>query len=401
MSIAAVPNYLGKDFSTASPGMRFGYYLSIWNRDWSKETAIPGDTWKSMTRLSEGDKQHMKSLVSRQRRVATSCGDSMFLVDAVAISPFSTGLGNEHPLENGFAFLSPYGLPYLPGSGVKGVVRQAALELASGDWGDDGGWSEDLVAALFGSEGAEDDGEHWRGALSFWDVIPLIKGDALQVEIMTPHQSHYYQQRTDPGTGGSVSPHDSGQPTPISFLSVPPGSGFSFYVLCDLVLLGRRSPGLVAGGQWKELLAAAFKHAFAWCGFGAKTAVGYGAMDEDQQKKAERQRQEEARQEELRLQREKEARKQEIEKMDPIDQEIACFLDARTDKGQPEIYALIDGLKNNTWSGDQAVAIAGKVKIMMQAANKWKEKSEKKNPDKDWDYVRTRKVMDYLKKPEA
>ena len=47
------------------------------------------------------------------------------------------------------------------------------------------------------------------------------------------------------------------------------------------------------------------------------------------------------------------------------------------------------------------MAIAGKVKIMMQAANKWKEKSEKKNPDKDWDYVRTRKVMDYLKKPEA
>ena len=26
---------------------------------------------------------------------------------------------------------------------------------------------------------------------------------------------------------------------------------------------------------------AAFEHAFAWLGFGAKTAVGYGAMEED------------------------------------------------------------------------------------------------------------------------
>ena len=397
MSIAAVPNYLGKDFSTASPGMRFGYYLSIWNRDWSKETAIPGDTWKSMTRLSEGDKQHMKSLVSRQRRVATSCGDSMFLVDAVAISPFSTGLGNEHPLENGFAFLSPYGLPYLPGSGVKGVVRQAALELASGDWGDDGGWSEDLVAALFGSEGAEDDGEHWRGALSFWDVIPLIKGDALQVEIMTPHQSHYYQQRTDPGTG-SVSPHDSGQPTPYPSFPSRPVPDFRFMSFVTSFCLDAGLPVWLRG-QWKELLAAAFKHAFAWCGFSAKrpwvTARWMKTNKKGRAAKAGRG------QTGGIAPKEKGSPQAGDRKMDPIDQEIACFLDARTDKGQPEIYALIDGLKNNTWSGDQAVAIAGKVKIMMQAANRWKEKSEKKNPDKDWDYVRTRKVMDYLKKPEA
>ena len=30
MAIAAVPSYLGKDFSKASPGLRFGMYLPLW-----------------------------------------------------------------------------------------------------------------------------------------------------------------------------------------------------------------------------------------------------------------------------------------------------------------------------------------------------------------------------------
>lgn len=39
MTIAAVPNYLGQDFSTASPALRFGMYLSIWNTQFEKESA--------------------------------------------------------------------------------------------------------------------------------------------------------------------------------------------------------------------------------------------------------------------------------------------------------------------------------------------------------------------------
>ena len=42
----------------------------------------------------------------------------------------------EHPLENGFAFLQPYGLPYLAGSGVKGVLRQTARLLAENAFGE-------------------------------------------------------------------------------------------------------------------------------------------------------------------------------------------------------------------------------------------------------------------------
>ena len=77
----------------------------------------------------------MDACIARQSELrATVAPSSLIHMEARSIAPFATGLGNEHPLENGFAFLNPYGLPYLPGSGVKGVVRRAAEELAHKDY---------------------------------------------------------------------------------------------------------------------------------------------------------------------------------------------------------------------------------------------------------------------------
>lgn len=100
-------------------------------------------------------------------------------------------------------------------------------------------------------------------------------GEIWSVEIMTPHQSHYYQQKPD---AGSITPHDSGQPNPICFLTVPPGSKFVFYVDCHWMQLGRIAPDLLENERSRGLVRASFEHAFRWLGFGAKTAVGYGAM---------------------------------------------------------------------------------------------------------------------------
>ena len=301
MSIAAVPRYLGQDFRSASPGMRFGMYLAIWHRDWSK---AKDPDWRSICKMNKGDQGDqalLKSLLGRQSALFASLPeqDSLYL-PAKATAPFTTGLGNEHPLENGFAFLWPYGLPYLPGSGVKGVVRQAARELASGEWGETHGWSSNRrhtvksgkttlelsdLDLLFGLESADGGKEHFRGLLTFWDVIPEISGD-LAVDVMTPHQKHYYQE--------GQPPHDSGQPIPITFLTVPPGSTFHFHVTCDTSRMRRIAPKLLepvdGTPPWQALLAAAFGHAFDWLGFGAKTAVGYGVMARDetaeQQRKA-------------------------------------------------------------------------------------------------------------------
>ncbi|WP_416391284.1 type III-B CRISPR module RAMP protein Cmr6 [Alloalcanivorax xenomutans] len=290
MAVAAVPDYLGKDFSTASPGLRFGLYLQVWSARFGKETNKV-EPLQRAGKLNDNDKRVMAALAARQQAGFEAIADSAYTLqlDTLATAPFTTGLGNAHPLENGFAFLNPYGLPYLPGSGVKGILRQAARELASGDWGEHAGWSNDVIAALFGSE---DDKRPLRGALTFWDVIPQIKGGSLTVEIMTPHQKHYYQE--------GKTPHDAGNPIPLTFLTVPPDSGFTFYVQCNPALLKESAPALAANGQWKACLQAAFEHALQWLGFGAKTAVGYGAMQEDQGKKSERERRQSEKKEEAR-----------------------------------------------------------------------------------------------------
>ena len=358
MPIAAVPQYLGNDFSSASPALRFGMFLKLWGvnsrsnellwtthdvnyraagregeerqfKDENKRCALD-----AAAPLNETDRKSIAAYVQRQQAIfdATVGIDGLNLI-AESVAPFTTGLGNEHPLENGFAFLNPYGLPYLSGSGVKGVVRHAAEELAHPDFFQDGnGWTLPAIWHLFGFEPwlaaarpPNDEWERWiegfpasneeigsyldavlerapgtqrlkdrvlqadnrkrrllqerhlhvRGALEFWDVVPNVMGDKLAVEIMTPHHSHYYQRKAH---AGSRSPHDSGKPNPINFLTVPPGSRFVFHVRCDHRRLSRYAPELAEDGHWRTLLEAAFKHAFGWLGFGAKTAVGFGAM---------------------------------------------------------------------------------------------------------------------------
>lgn len=298
MGQAAVPAYLGSDFSAAAPGHRFNLYLPFWlagswarepDKQAGKDGASPATGKAPTLRTVVGLGAYFAGLLGlnqqlgdRQAALAAALAQQGRLLTqhAVAVAPFTTGLGNAHPLENGFAFLNPYGLPYLPGSGIKGVLRQAARELADHLWGDDQGWTHEAITALFGktSSGTDDDSDNaaglQRGALMFWDVLPQIAGDALQVEVMTPHQTHYYQN--------GETPHESGQPNPIHFLSVPPGSKFVFHVQCDLPFLAGLSPALAQHDRWQHLLTVALVHAFQWLGFGAKTAVGYGAMQEDE-----------------------------------------------------------------------------------------------------------------------
>jgi CRISPR-associated protein Cmr6 len=298
MSIAAIPAYLDRhDPAHASPALRFGLLLPVWSRDFSKDKDN-SKAWGLICALNETDRSLMTALAARQAAISGQMLQQGALVvfDAVSTAPFATGLGNEHPLENGFAFLDPYGLPYLPGSGVKGVLRQAARELAAGMWGETHGWTPEAITILFG---AEDPNHARRGALMFHDAIPQVRTSKLLVEVMTPHQKHYYQD--------SDAPHDSGTPVPIKFLTVPPGTEFCFLVGCNPALLRHDGLELDHEAEWKRLLAAAFEHAFDWLGFGAKTAVGYGVMQPDRKAQQKRQEEEQARREAEQHQRKLEA----------------------------------------------------------------------------------------------
>jgi CRISPR-associated protein Cmr6 len=266
MSVAAVPKYVidgAAGFRNCPPGHRFNLYFEIWQEgNWLITKNGKAEALRQCLDLGDA-RPVLAALRRRQHALATTLPEAQrHVIDAVSTAPFATGLGLEHPVDNGFAFLSPYGLPYLAGSGVKGVLRQAANELRDDG---DAGITQPLIDALFGQELQSADA--WRGALTCWDVFPQPSGDSLVVEIMTPHFGDYYQNK---GT-----PHDAGKPTPIPFLAVPARSQFRFVVTCDAARLPADAY------DWKGILDRIIEHAFAWLGFGAKTAVGYGALTED------------------------------------------------------------------------------------------------------------------------
>ena len=278
--IAATPDFIPHDLRDAAPGHRYQLYLQHWQgqngiafapykkavgqgKDEKAEHARQSNAvLKDLCPLSASTVKVLAGIRARQQALVQHYGPAGYRISTTSTAPFSTGLGNEHPIENGFAFLTPYGLPYLAGSGVKGILRRAMQELRDDD---KAGFNDEAIDALFGPEEISNPEDAKRGALDFWDVFPKPFGDKLVVEIMTPHFGSYYQ--------GKSTPHDSGAPIPVSFLAVPPKSDFDFHVVCHPTRLPESLQS-----TWRDLLQQAFDHAFEWVGFGAKTSVGYGAM---------------------------------------------------------------------------------------------------------------------------
>lgn len=252
-----------------------------------------------------GASQGWQPMVERQRAIAASSSD-VCVIDLVTTSPLVTGVGIDHPNEVGFAFLDPHGIAYLPGSSIKGTLRQAAERLAlfgerESKWTldlvwhsfgfdaraayhrDAGVWRERYrerlakeelprVRQLLGGVAADDarrllreacaeewpDKLAWRGALCIWDAIPQT--DKLGVDVFTPHFPAYY--------AGKSAPTDDQSPQPHRFLVVQPG--------VQLTLHATHRPAAPEGHEWKELLKQAALFAGEQLGFGAKTAAGYG-----------------------------------------------------------------------------------------------------------------------------
>lgn len=319
----ALPDYLTRNarFDDCPPGHRFGLYFDGWEADWRKPSNKTPAFKTVANALPEHSRQALRALCARQQMLAGSLGDSLLTHPARLTAPLATGLGNEHPLENGFAFLTPHGLPYLAGSGVKGVLRRAAEELVKGEWGDACGWDKTGIDILFGLETEPGDTQatHTRGALSFWDLFfqpPGDKAPLLAVEIMTPHHSQYLQH--------DGSPHANEQPTPIPFLAVAAGSHCTLYVQCNPALIPADHAELRDG--WRALIEAAIDLAGEWLGFGAKTAVGYGRLEIDPKVRAQREAERE-KQERERQQREAEA----ALALKPADQQLLDRLTQRLD----------------------------------------------------------------------
>lgn len=182
-------------------------------------------------------------IISQQSRWAIGIG---------GVSPYGNLLlPTLHPL---------YGIPYLPASTLKGLMRHCWIDVnCSGN-------EQDVeVLKLFGFSMDEiSDDEFYSadgmGQLVFFDSYPdpNCKGKLVK-DVFTPHYQDYYS------SFGSTSPTDDQNPIPIEFLCIE-DFRFKIYIGTHKEL----------NDNEKNKLQNALIYVFSEQGIGAKTALGYG-----------------------------------------------------------------------------------------------------------------------------
>ena len=176
-------------------------------------------------------------------------GPNAFEMNFETISRLIIGIGQDHPVENGFLWHPTLGVPYIPGSSIKGMLRNWVLE-----WNDpkeNKSWFESKE-------------EKGVGQLIFLDALPTAVPE-LEADVITPHYGPYYR---DPQ---NHPPADWHSPVPTPFLTVAAGAKFAIRVILRCSMPGEKPFDFEPVKT--ELIAA-----FDTLGIGAKTAVGYGRL---------------------------------------------------------------------------------------------------------------------------
>lgn len=164
--------------------------------------------------------------------------------DAKTLGRLAVNLGAEAVLENSIALNRTYGVPYIPGSALKGLAASYARKSIEN-------FDEKLHADIFGKQ-------ENAGYVTFFDALFVLKsGLGLVPDVVTVHHQEYYQKDKD-----TPPPADWDSPIPIYFLSVD--GSFSIALAGPVNLVKAAF----------DILHLALKHE----GIGAKTNSGYGRM---------------------------------------------------------------------------------------------------------------------------
>lgn len=254
--------------SDSHPGLWFDKFFDAWRVVRQREGPSLWSTQDSKKNLKHqwltDFVNSNAGLVGNESLLAESVRRTVQMVEALqgrwrvfrTTSRFVTGMGRQHPVENGFAWHPTLGVPYLAGSSVKGLVRA---------WATSAGEEGDLLNRLFGPDLRslkEEKAERARGAVAFLDALP-VKPPRLAIDVMTPHYANWTEDQP---------PGDWRSPTPIPFLTTREGATFLFGVVpC----------GAVTDDELNRVMAW-LEQALSWAGAGAKTAVGYGRMVPDE-----------------------------------------------------------------------------------------------------------------------
>ena len=188
---------------------------------------------------------------------------------AVSLQPLKvqgrmiSGLGIATPLETGLSLHHTYGVPWLPGSGLKGLAAHYCHEV----WGtEDPNFRRDGAAyeVMFGSL-------RQVGSLIFHDGwwVPDSRSP-FKLDVIAVHHQDYY--------GGKVpAPTEFDNPIPVQFLSL----SCSFKVAVQCIFETSSEMEQDRAKEWAVLGLNLLQEALMNWGFGGKTNAGYGRMVSD------------------------------------------------------------------------------------------------------------------------
>jgi CRISPR type III-B/RAMP module RAMP protein Cmr6 len=222
-------------------------------------------------KVSSGDLAFYRGALARRRKCLSSAG--AHIRSFTTLAPMLPGFGNKGVHEFGFHFIEPWGLPYLPGSTMKGIAAAFAQRMGAEGWqrgGKPGQPGGALHAGLFGGRWREAEQVHEIiGAVQFHDAwwepssgLPASPfrelggtGEAIGRDIVTTHYRDYYIGESPRAPDGTENP------VPVTFLHIPAGHKFC------CALSGHPDWVSLAWGILEGALKA---------GVGAKTRLGYG-----------------------------------------------------------------------------------------------------------------------------
>jgi len=281
-----------------SGGEAKGIWLNTARRAGNQETP-------SLFEVNRVDMSLMQAYQRRWYDMVASSGGIAFTLTTVG--RLAAGLGATHILETSLTLDRNTGLPYLPGSSVKGlarawglieVARSLGITIGDRDYAEDSTALNNLAEILMSqasstlhqklqarwtiARDAEATIDWFRfifgsqenaGAVVFLDGI-YYGGNEPQFasEVMTPHYVNYYT------LNGGAPPTEEDSPNPVSFIAVDAANPFAFGLLPRQGAFApleqedqtrSRRTALMKAGEW-------LTNGLRQLGIGGKTAAGYG-----------------------------------------------------------------------------------------------------------------------------
>jgi len=169
------------------------------------------------------------------------------------------GLSNGVLENSGLSLHRFFGVPFIPGSALKGVARDAVDVVEK---------ARARKVELFGNEPEDDEAR--QGAVSYLPAYPVSANARLEYEVCTPHYRDYYS-----GNGKNPQALDTENPIPNLFPAVARGVEFKFSLLARSARYSDTD-----ASELLDLAVLCLREALTTRGVGAKTAAGYGWFNE-------------------------------------------------------------------------------------------------------------------------